>query len=340
VKVTAIDLSTTRTYNISLVRLPVFYTSGARDVLEPNRGPWPTTGVSLGSTQFINLGLQGVGRVSASSKDTTASATGPTSNTGESIGSISDMQITSFANNGDGTFTGTLQTLPDRGYNATVTPPLPAPPVNIFSNYAARLNTFNFTFTPYTGAGPAPQNQIALSFAGSTRFTYDHDGLPGTPPVFSTGLLANGPATTLFGTVVPVAAGDTTQSDGTVTNRLTLDTEGIIFDTRPGKDGTGWVSDEYGAFIYHFNAAKQLDGQLQLPSGRGTSRPTRRSMGAGSTKAWRALPNPPMGPGSMRCCRAPPFRIPGPETQGASRRGCWFMISHPATCRAIRSPNT
>jgi phosphodiesterase/alkaline phosphatase D-like protein/2',3'-cyclic-nucleotide 2'-phosphodiesterase (5'-nucleotidase family) len=266
VKVTAIDLSTTRTYNISLVRLPVFYTSGARDVLEPNRGPWPTSGVSLGTTQFINLGLQGVGRVSASSKDTTASATGPTSNTGESIGSISDMQITSFANNGDGTFTGTLQTLPDRGYNATVTPPLPAPPVNIFSNYAARLNTFNFTFTPYTGAGPAPQNQIALSFAGSTRFTYDHDGLPGTSPVFSTGLLANGPATTLFGTVVPVAAGDTTQSDGTVTNRLTLDTEGIIFDTRPGKDGTGWVSDEYGAFIYHFNAAKQLDGQLQLPA--------------------------------------------------------------------------
>lgn len=266
VRVTATDLATTRTYNVSLVRLPEFYTSGVRDVVEPNRGPWPTTGVKLGTTQFINLGLQGVGRISASAKDTTASASGPTSNTGESIGSISDMQITAFTNNGDGTFTGTLQTLPDRGYNATITPPLPATPINIFSNYAARLNTFNFTFTPYTGAGPAPQNQIALTFAGSTRFTYDHDGLPATPPVFSTGLLANGPATTLFGTVVPVAAGVTTQSDGAVTNRLTLDTEGIIFDSRPGKTGTGWVSDEYGAFIYHFDASKQLDGQLQLPA--------------------------------------------------------------------------
>ncbi len=265
-RVTAIDMLTTRTYNVSIVRLPVYYTAGNRDVVEPNRGPWPEDGVTLGTTRFINLGLQGVGRVPASAKDTAAGATGPTANTGESLGSISDMQVTSFTNNGDGTFSGTLQTLPDRGYNTTITPPPPAAPINIFSNYAARINTYDFTFTPYTGAGPAPQNQIAMTFAGSTRFTYDHDEDGGTAPVFTTGLLADGPPVSLFGTTVPVAAGTTTQSDGTVTHRLTIDSEGLVLDTRPGKAGSGWMGDEYGAFVYHFNAAKEIDGVLQLPA--------------------------------------------------------------------------
>jgi hypothetical protein len=29
--------------------------------------------------------------------------------------------------------------------------------------------------------------------------------------------------------------------------------------------GSGWVSDEYGPYIYHFNASKQIDGLLHLP---------------------------------------------------------------------------
>lgn len=265
-KVLANDLLTTKTYTLTIVRVPAVYTSGIRDVIEPNRGNWPSGGVTLGTTKFINLGLQGVGRVPASAKDLSANATGPTSNTGESLGSISDLQITGFTNNLDGTFTGIMETLPDRGYNTTITPPPPALPINIFSNYAARIHTYSFTFTPYTGAGPAPQDQIAVSFVGSKRFTYDHDANAGTPPVFTTGLLADGPPTTLFGTTVPVAAGNTTQSDGTVANRLTIDSEGLILDNRSGKTGTGWMGDEYGAYIYHFNAAKELDGQVQLPA--------------------------------------------------------------------------
>ena len=50
-----------------------------------------------------------------------------------------------------------------------------------------------------------------------------------------------------------------------MTNRLTLDSEGLMLDTRAGKAGSGWVGDEYGAYIYHFNSTKQIDGQLQLP---------------------------------------------------------------------------
>src|SRR5262245_23285482 len=204
------------------------YTSANRDVLVPNTGTWPASGVTLNGTTFINLGLQGVGRVAASSIDPV---------TGESLGSISDMQISSFSYGGNGTWSGTFEFLPDRGFNSGA----------IFSNYAARINTFDFTFTPYTGSAPtAQQNQIAMTFAGSTRFTYDHDGSPSTAPVFTTGLLANGTAN-LFGTTVPTAGVSTTQSDGTVANRLTLDTEGLILDNRTGKAGSGWVGDEYGA---------------------------------------------------------------------------------------------
>ena len=247
-KVTATNSTTTKTYNLTVVRAPQVYTSAIRDILEPNQRSWPTGGVVLGDTKFVNLGLQGVGRVPANAIDAA---------TGESLGSISDMQVTGFTKNPDGTYSGTLQTLPDRGYNSGT----------IFSNYAARLNTFTFNFTPYTSASPTTaQNQLALTFTGSTRFTYDHDSDAGTAPVFTSGQLANGPAVTLFGTTIPVVAGITTQSDGPVTNRLTLDTEGLILDSRPGRAGSGWIGDEYGAYVYHFNAAKQLDGQLQLPA--------------------------------------------------------------------------
>ena len=233
-------------FTVQVASAPI-YTSLNIDVTTPNTGIWNPAGVNVNGTQFVNLGLQGVGRVPANSIDPA---------TGESIGSVSDMQISGWKKNADGSFDGTFHFLPDRGYNSGA----------IYSNYAARLNDFTFTFTPYTGAAPTTlQNQIALNFAGSRRFTYDHDGNPATPSIFSTGLLATGKVT-LFGTEIPAHAANTTQSDGTFANRLTVDAEGLILDSRPAKAGSGWVSDEYGPYIYHFNADGEIDGQLQLPA--------------------------------------------------------------------------
>ncbi len=221
--------------------------SGNRDVLVPNTDTWPASGITVNGTQFVNLGLQGVGRIPANAIDPA---------TGESLGSISDLQVSGFTKNLDGTYSGTFNMLPDRGYNSGA----------IYSNYAARINAFSFTFTPYTSATPTTeQNQVAMTFTGSTRFTYDHDGNSGTAPVFTTGLLADG-STSLFGTSVPIASGNSTQSDGTVSNRLTLDSEGLALDNRSGKTGSGWIGDEYGGYIYHFNATKQIDAQLQIPA--------------------------------------------------------------------------
>jgi hypothetical protein len=129
------------------------YDSSNRDVLVPNTGTWSASGVTLGGTTFKVLGLQGVGRFAAGAKDSV---------TGESLGSVSDMQITGFRSNGDGSFAGTFNFLPDRGYNSGT----------VYSNYAARINTFDFTFTPYTGtAVNTAQNQIQMTFTGSQRFT-------------------------------------------------------------------------------------------------------------------------------------------------------------------------
>ncbi|MCE9611174.1 MAG: esterase-like activity of phytase family protein [Chthoniobacter sp.] len=218
------------------------YTSSSRDILVPNTGTWSAGGVSIGGTSFVVKGLQGVGRIASNTIDGA---------TGESFGSFSAMQITGFTNNNDGSWSGTFNMLPDRGYNSGA----------IFSNYAARINSVNFTFTPYTSnATTVLQNQIAMTFAGSQRFTYDHDNNVNTAPIYTTGLLATG-STTLFGNTLPIAPGNTTQSDGTFANRLTLDAEALVL--RP--DGSGYIGDEYGARVYHFNASKQIDGVLGVP---------------------------------------------------------------------------
>jgi 2',3'-cyclic-nucleotide 2'-phosphodiesterase (5'-nucleotidase family) len=227
------------------------YTSANRDVLTPDTSTWSSSGVTLNGTQFINLGLQGVGRLAANSTQTVGGVT-------ETLGSISDMQITNWVKNGNGTFSGTFHFLPDRGYNSGAT----------FSNYAARINTLDFTFTPYTSnATTALQNQIAMTYTGASRFTYDHDANSGTAAILSTGLVANSAATNFLGQPVPTVTANTTiGTDGPIASRLTLDTEGLILDHRAGKTGEGWIGDEYGAFIYHFNASKEIDGVVTIPA--------------------------------------------------------------------------
>ena len=223
------------------------YTSANRSILTPNNSTAPVGGVTLGGTTFINLGLQGVGRFAANSTDP---------NSGESIGSFSGMQISGFTNNGNGTYSGTLHTLPDRGYNTGAT----------YSNFAARINSFDFSFTPYTSSATTTnQNQIALTFTSSTRFTYDHDNNSGTASIFTTGILPGTTNGSLFGKTIPVAPVNTTNTDGTFASRLTVDAEAIALDTRSGKAGSGWIGDEYGANVYHFNASKEIDGILGQP---------------------------------------------------------------------------
>ncbi|MFN0075854.1 MAG: esterase-like activity of phytase family protein [Prosthecobacter sp.] len=240
------DLLPFSTASFSLIGSAI-YTSSNRDVLNPNRDVWTSAGVTLGSKlKMVNLGLQGVGRVPASQLDPV---------TGETIGSISDLQITGFTNNGNGSFSGSFHFMPDGGYRSP----------SIDPNFAARINTFSFTFTPYTGSTAiTAQNQIAMTFGSSTRFTFDHDSNNGTPAIFTTGLTPTGVGTQ-FGMSVPVYSSSAVQSDGSFANRLCFTGEGLVLDKRAGKTGTGWISDEFRPGVYRFDSSKQLVGRVGVP---------------------------------------------------------------------------
>src|SRR5262249_18697504 len=144
---------------------------------------------------------------------------------------------------GNGTYTGVFNILPDRGYNAGA----------FFADYAARINTVPFTFTPYTGSANiggttiaekvARQNQIAFARPfGGVRFTYDDPN--GGANVFTTGLdPGDGFTNLLFGGGLALPYTNTFAGPRTPTgdcaatpaecpnrtvNRLPLDSEALV----------------------------------------------------------------------------------------------------------------
>jgi hypothetical protein len=203
-----------------------------------------STSANINGVTFVNQGLVGVGSISALARDAW----------GESFGSVSGLQVQNFKNDQNGSYSGTFYTLPDRGYNAGTT----------FSNYAARVQQVDFSFTPYYGSSATSADQIKLSYnaAGSAKFTYNN----GSGFVTTTGLVPDS-TTSLAGKLVPyvtVSNGSpgVPSSGGTTINRLSLDSEGLVLK----RDGSGYVSDEYGANIYHFNSAKQIDAVITPPA--------------------------------------------------------------------------
>ena len=183
--------------------------------------------VSFQGDTFTNHGLVGVGRIAASTRDSF----------GETFGSFSAFYLdqASWGRSGN-TYSGTLYTQPDRGYNGAGT-----------TNYAPRFNEISFTFTPAAGGAPA-QNQVALNLVQTTRFQ-ESGG-------------------TLFTSLDPTPSG--TGSRPAITpqalpqahnGRLSLDAEGIV--RRP--DGTLYVSDEYGPYVYRFSANGTLLSVVNSP---------------------------------------------------------------------------
>lgn len=214
--------------------------------LTPNLG-FDSGGV-LNGTTFINNGLVGAGRISGNPNDVF----------GESLGGGSAINITNWLNTGAGTYSGTFQMLPDRGFNAG----------SFFSNYAARVHEVPFTFTPYTGVAPVGQTQIVTSYTNATtKFTYQD----GATTKFTSGLVPTGTSTILGQTVGTVSAAN--GPGGTTESLISFDAEAI----HTLADGSGYTSDEYGTYIARFDASKQITNIIQLPA---SARPTNALPGA------------------------------------------------------------
>jgi outer membrane autotransporter protein len=202
--------------------------------LQPVDGP---VAVDVGGTTVVNQGLQGVARLPATTRDFL----------GDSLGSFSSLAVdlSTWRRSGD-TYTGTLYTLPDRGYNN--------PDGGLFSDYAGRLNRFTLSFTPYTGSAALPQ-----ATASQRQITLTPDGgivLTDARSQRFSGLDPAAGTTTQLGAVLPSAA------TGPSAGRISLDAEGLA----RRLDGSFYISDEYGPNIYYFSREGRLQGLIGIPA--------------------------------------------------------------------------
>jgi hypothetical protein len=179
--------------------------------------------VTVGGVTLVNKGRVAVGRIPASQRD----------KFGETFGSGSGMAIdpASWTRDGD-SYKGSLWLLPDRGYNVVGT-----------TDYRARLNTISIQLTP-TAPGATPpagheQSGVVAKLADTMLLTDDKGAdTTGLDPL--DGIRApdgNMP-------LLPQA------SNG----KVSLDNEAIV--RLP--DGSMFISDEYGPYIYRFSA----DGRM------------------------------------------------------------------------------
>jgi len=207
----------------------------------------PVSTVSLGGSLFVNHGLVGVGRLPASTKD----------KFGETFGSFSafTFQPATWSRKPDGSFGGTLFAQPDRGYN-----------VNATSNYRSRYYKIDLVFRPAPG-GSAAQNQVVMTQLDTVLFK-EADG---------TFLTSYDPGSNTVATRAgfpPLPAA--------FNGRISLDAEGIVVNA----DGSLWVSDEYGPYVWKFAA----DGTLL-----GATRPPEALVGKRNGSDSFASNNPPVG---------------------------------------------
>lgn len=188
--------------------------------------------VVLGGVTFSNKGLIGAGRLDANARDFR----------GETLGSFSGMAInlSSWRRNADGSYAGGIYTLPDRG------------PFDGAIDYRNRVHTSNITFRPLTaGSASLPQattsqNQVTITPTGGFTLR-DANG------VEMTGRDPGANTVTRSGIVYPVA------TDGTAAGHVSLDAEAIAF----LPNGNFYVSDEYAAGLYYFDATGKQIGAIQ-----------------------------------------------------------------------------
>jgi hypothetical protein len=186
--------------------------------------------VTVGGVSFVNQGLVAVGRIPANQRD----------KFGETFGSGSGMAIdpASWTKDGDG-YKGSLWLLPDRGYNAAGT-----------TDYRPRINTVDILMTP-TAVGGVPtagkeQTGVEAKLVDSMLLVDDKGGdMTGLDPESG----------------VRAATGEFPPLPQASNGKVALDNEAIV--RLP--DGSMFISDEYGPYIYHFSADGKLIAATQPP---------------------------------------------------------------------------
>jgi opacity protein-like surface antigen len=185
-----------------------------------------------GST-FVNQGLVGVARVPSDARDQFGDTLG-------GFGSAMAMDLNRWRKSRDGSYSGTLFMVPDRGWNTQGT-----------VDYRGRVHRFDVTLRPFTGASTAAQNQLTMNYRGSILLHEAANlrgrGLgptnkEGTP---TAGLDPLDVRRGFFGFPDLPVDGD---------NHIAVDNEGIVL---VGNETT-WISDEHGPYVYHYDMSGRL----------------------------------------------------------------------------------
>ncbi|KAK8850653.1 hypothetical protein IAR55_004572 [Kwoniella newhampshirensis] len=185
-------------------------------------GPNPAyqTNVTFAGKTYINKGLVGFGAIPGDALDSF----------GETIGGIgSAIALQSFEKTAD-TYTGVLMVQPDRGHNTATT-----------TDFIARHHLVSFTLNPYYDSSKLEYQNAKSTFQLSYDSTVRYFETDGTP---TTGLDA-------------LAARNSTPPEpiaNSTYNHISTDAEGLVLN----RDGSIWVSDEYGPYIWKYSA----DGKL------------------------------------------------------------------------------
>lgn len=192
---------------------------------------------------YIYEELAGFGYIPSDARDQTGDTIG-------GIGSSIAIDPNTWVRVGN-SYTGILYALPDRGWNTEGT-----------LNYQNRVHKIEITLTlndTATVANPSGPN-LKLQYLDSILFT-DPNGTP------TSGLDANvrGPYLNFPGIPFDLPSvnytGDGFGGTGNGGHRVVVDSEGLFL----GHDGTFYVSDEYGPYVYHFSALGRMIGAIRPP---------------------------------------------------------------------------
>ncbi|KAG9048256.1 hypothetical protein FS837_000392 [Tulasnella sp. UAMH 9824] len=186
------------------------------------------------ATDPVNKGLVAFGYIPANARESTGDTLG-------GIGSAIALKAGSFTKGKNGTFKGTLVVQPDRGYNVDET-----------VDYQGRQHYVNFVLKPYYGTASLSFADAAKTLQLSYKKTILYKDRKGKA---TTGL---DPVS-----VRPASGGDPILPVPNVKtkNQISLDSEGLVL----SRDGSFWISDEYGPYIYHFSEKGHLLDVIQPP---------------------------------------------------------------------------
>ncbi|KAL2129231.1 hypothetical protein VTI74DRAFT_8060 [Chaetomium olivicolor] len=196
------------------------------------------TSTSCNGQAYTYNGLAGFGSLKSDARD----------QYGDTISIGSSMAIKDWKRVGK-QYKAVLYGLPDRGWNTNGT-----------QNTVPRVHVFDITFTPAPDATAADPSGPNLEFDyRSTILLSGPDGklMTGLDPDFTGGLDYPGFPT------LPAATypGDGFGGPGPGDKRISIDAEGLVVE----KDGSFWISDEYGPYVAKFDKKGQMVAAIMPP---------------------------------------------------------------------------